>query len=169
MAGDWIKMRADLLAAPQFDRLCHELQCGNGDLLVLLYRTVGWFEKHGEYGQMPFDDAAALDDFLRRPGFSARLKGCGWIKEAGGMVRLAGFCLPAATRKSLGAKLRAEVLAVGLCAACGSKDELVVDHAVPVVRGGPSARSNLQCLCAPCNRAKGRKTMDEFMEWRAAA
>ncbi len=166
MAGDWIKMRADLLPSPQFDRLCFELQCGNGDLLTLLYRTAGWFEAHSEYGQMRVDDAMALDAYLKRPGFYERLRACGWLREAGGRARLMTFCAPAATRKSIGKRLRAEVLACGCCAACGSNEQLVIDHLIPVVRGGKTERGNLQALCAPCNRAKGRQTMVEFMAAR---
>lgn len=166
MAGDWIKMRSDLFTAPQFDRLRCELQTSPAEVLVLLYRLAGWFEKHGDYGHMKADDAQAIDDFLQRPGFSEHLKGCGWLKESGGMVWLTGFCVPSASRKSLGAKVRADVLSAQRCAACSSIEDLVVDHIVPVVRGGSSERANLQCLCSSCNRAKGRMTMTEFMTGR---
>jgi len=162
-------MRADILASPKFDRLRRELETGSADLLLLLYRTAGWFERHAKYGRMSEPDASALDDHLRRPGFSERLRSCGWLKAAGGAVSLAGFCEPAATRKSLGARLRAAVLSAGRCAACGSTEELVVDHATPIARGGSSDPSNLQCLCSPCSRAKWRMTMPEFLAERRGA
>jgi 5-methylcytosine-specific restriction endonuclease McrA len=38
-----------------------------------------------------------------------------------------------------------------------------VDHIVPIVRGGSNHRSNLQILCAPCNRSKGSKDPLDFM------
>lgn len=53
--------------------------------------------------------------------------------------------------------LRQEVLAAGKCVYCGSPDSLEVDHVIPVVRGGKSNRENLQPLCKPCNRTKGRR------------
>lgn len=48
------------------------------------------------------------------------------------------------------------------CQACGAKDHLEIDHDVPVSRGGTNDLRNLQLLCAPCNRSKGAKTMDEW-------
>ena len=53
--------------------------------------------------------------------------------------------------------LRREVLAVGKCRFCGSKERLSVDHIIPVIRGGRTERSNLQCLCLPCNIKKGAR------------
>jgi hypothetical protein len=58
--------------------------------------------------------------------------------------------------------VRTEVLAVGLCAACGSTGNLVVDHIMPVVLGGSNERKNLQCLCAPCNMRKRDMHPDEW-------
>lgn len=40
------------------------------------------------------------------------------------------------------------------CTACGSTDNLEVDHIKPVSKGGMSALENLQVLCRGCNRAK---------------
>lgn len=55
-------------------------------------------------------------------------------------------------------RLRAKVLAVGRCAWCGSRERLTVDHITPLSAGGTNGRANLQCLCSPCNRAKGSLT-----------
>jgi 5-methylcytosine-specific restriction endonuclease McrA len=54
------------------------------------------------------------------------------------------------------ATLDAEVTA-GSCKNCGSTENLTVDHIKPVDKGGVNERSNLQCLCFPCNRAKSNK------------
>lgn len=167
-ATNWIKIRSDVMESPQFDKLCCEFRIGAGDLLIILFRVSAWFEMHSEYGQMEEEDASAIDALTNRPGLFESLKVCGWIKSSGGRARLATFCKPSATRKSLGAKLRVVVLSAGKCSACASTDDLVIDHVVPIVRGGTSALENLQALCAPCNRAKGRSTMAEFMAARGA-
>ncbi len=46
------------------------------------------------------------------------------------------------------------------CANCGATDSLVLDHIVPIAKGGPSALDNLQLLCAECNRLKGKLVID---------
>jgi 5-methylcytosine-specific restriction endonuclease McrA len=47
----------------------------------------------------------------------------------------------------------------GKCAYCRKKvgDSYHVDHIVPIARGGPNVRSNLQITCAACNRAKAAR------------
>ena len=46
------------------------------------------------------------------------------------------------------------------CANCGSNENLVLDHVIPVAKGGLSQFDNLQLLCAECNRIKGKLTID---------
>src|SRR3990167_11470530 len=48
----------------------------------------------------------------------------------------------------------------GKCLACGSEENLTLDHIIPRARGGPNNRNNLQLLCRPCNEAKGNRTID---------
>lgn len=46
------------------------------------------------------------------------------------------------------------------CQMCGATDvALHVDHIVPRVSGGTNDMDNLQTLCAPCNLAKGSKSV----------
>jgi hypothetical protein len=45
------------------------------------------------------------------------------------------------------------------CLACG-KDEVTIDHVVPVSRGGANDISNVQPLCNWCNTSKATKTID---------
>lgn len=40
------------------------------------------------------------------------------------------------------------------CALCGAAAPLVIDHIIPLSRGGLNAIENIQPLCSPCNRAK---------------
>lgn len=52
------------------------------------------------------------------------------------------------------------------CTYCGAQGRpLECDHVLPVSRGGTNDRSNLTTACAPCNRSKKDKTVEE---WRAA-
>lgn len=48
------------------------------------------------------------------------------------------------------------------CVACGSKDQLQLDHIVPIARGGVTKEQNMQILCRPCNQSKGAR---DFADW----
>lgn len=57
---------------------------------------------------------------------------------------------------------------LGKCVYCGQslKNYFEIDHIIPVSRVGSSNYAyNLQLLCGPCNRSKGDKTHDEFLEY----
>ncbi len=43
------------------------------------------------------------------------------------------------------------------CAICGDKDDIEIDHIVPIAKGGTNDRENLQPLCFQCHRRKGNK------------
>jgi len=44
----------------------------------------------------------------------------------------------------------------GQCVRCGGRERLEFDHIIPVADGGSSTERNVQLLCEPCNRSKGR-------------
>ncbi len=46
------------------------------------------------------------------------------------------------------------------CANCGETKDLVLDHVIPIAKGGRSRLGNLQLLCATCNRIKGKLAID---------
>lgn len=46
------------------------------------------------------------------------------------------------------------------CANCGETADLVLDHIIPIAKGGLSRLGNLQLLCAICNRIKGKLAID---------
>jgi hypothetical protein len=78
MAGDWIKMRADLFDHPKVVRISSALEA---DIL----RTVGalmsvWclFDKHSLDGSLDYT-AEALDLRLRWPGFADQMAKVGWL------------------------------------------------------------------------------------------
>jgi hypothetical protein len=83
MAGDWIKMRADLFTHPKVVRMSSALKA---DVL----RTVGglmsaWclFDAHSEDGRLSGYTTQTLDDHLRWPGFSAAMMGVEWLFSEG--------------------------------------------------------------------------------------
>ena len=47
------------------------------------------------------------------------------------------------------------------CVYCGVKDELTIDHVIPVSRGGKSNFENCVTACKPCNNKKDRRTPSE--------
>ena len=48
------------------------------------------------------------------------------------------------------------------CRACGSSEDIVVDHIIPLARGGRHSIGNLQPLCRSCNSRKHARFMSEF-------
>jgi 5-methylcytosine-specific restriction endonuclease McrA len=49
------------------------------------------------------------------------------------------------------------------CYNCGTKENLSIDHIVPLSKGGRHSIGNLQTLCRSCNSSKGKKFV---MEWK---
>ena len=46
------------------------------------------------------------------------------------------------------------------CANCGERGKLVLDHVMPIAKGGLSKLDNLQLLCSICNGIKGKLVID---------
>ena len=59
-----------------------------------------------------------------------------------------------------------ELFRKGICYYCGEKferDELTLDHIVPVARGGRSTRGNMVVCCRSCNQEKKFLTPAEMI------
>lgn len=162
MSSNWIKMRCNLGNDIRTIRIARAMNRSPDGIVAALYAVASWFSQHGHYGKMR-ESADVIDNFLGMPGFASLLIEEGWLVVHDGVLCLRGFCEVSAMRKSLGKAVRERVLAAGKCAACGTTENLVIDHIVPVVRGGSCEMDNLQALCQPCNARKGRRTMAEFM------
>ncbi len=83
MAGDWIKMRADLFTHPKVVRMASALKAdGRPDVI----RVVGglmsvWclFDAHSVDGVLEGYTPDLIDDHLRWDGFSAAMESVGWL------------------------------------------------------------------------------------------
>jgi hypothetical protein len=168
MAGDWIKVRASVWPDAKMHAVANSLSISVEAAFFHAFRTASWFATNGKYGKMKVPPPI-LDAYLGCEGFSAAMTAVGYLRYQNDTLTVHGFCQISSTRKSLGRALRAEILDRAACASCGTNDGLVVDHIIPIVRGGSCSRENLQALCDSCNRKKGRKTMDEFMALRESA
>ena len=61
------------------------------------------------------------------------------------------------TRRKLKTELRMKK-----CRYCHSRENLTIDHKIPLTRGGTDDLSNLQCLCQSCNQIKSGVRDDEI-------
>lgn len=163
MAGDWIRLKTDLGTNLRVIRLANQTGLSIGETVFRLYLLAGYFKSFGDYGKLRAP-ALVVDARVGCEGFAVAMLDHGLlVKHSDALMLSPVICDVSQGRKSLGRAVRAEVLGDAKCAACGSSDALEIDHIVPISRGGSSERDNLQALCESCNRAKGRRTMDEFI------
>lgn len=50
------------------------------------------------------------------------------------------------------------------CQRCGSRDDLTVDHIIPLAEGGTTVASNLWTLCDPCHTEKTKRSNTAIAE-----
>lgn len=168
MRGSWLKLRAGLETQLAVFRLAAFLGVSKHEALGRIYGLASWWAEQSDHGLIKREFAVAVDHIVGKSGALEILRDEGWLVTRGASYTLARFCQPH-VRKGIGKNLRAEILSASQCAACGSRFKLVVDHIIPIAKGGRTTRKNLQALCEACNTAKGAKTMAEFMEARARA
>lgn len=162
MAAEWVKIRSRLEEEFDFCQMCWYLDINPHHAMYLLMKVAGWFHLAGKYGVVECD-LEIIDTYVEMEGFCECLIQLEWMKVHDRKITLHYFTNVSATRKGLGAKIRKQVLEGAVCAACGSGDDLQIDHIISVSKGGSDDLSNLQPLCRSCNSAKGTKTMDEFI------
>lgn len=69
------------------------------------------------------------------------------------------------SRPSIPSAVQKDVFSEGCCTYCGEKSgPFEIDHIVPWSRGGSHSRENLALSCVPCNRSKGARTPEEWMQ-----
>lgn len=104
------------------------------------------------------DDDGCLADVGERNTFTDEQLEVLGIKEE--MHRARRICIPKSTRDVVYENGH------GVCAICGrpvDKKNFTIDHIVPLARGGKNEVSNYQIACSDCNRLKGSRMNDEFI------
>lgn len=56
--------------------------------------------------------------------------------------------------------------AAGCCEVCRTAGPLELDHILAVANGGTNDETNLQFLCLPCNRSKGKSDFQTWLQSR---
>jgi hypothetical protein len=85
MAGSWIKMRHDLIDAPEVRRIGKALGLDRDQVYGKLFRLWSWADRHGMNGVIDAE-ADDVDEQVGHPGFAATLVSVGWLGTKGGIV-----------------------------------------------------------------------------------
>lgn len=83
MAGDWIKMRADLHTHPKVVRMASALKADRLRIVGGLHSAWCLFDVHSVDGYLDGYSADTLDDLIGFPGFSRAMMAVGWLEENG--------------------------------------------------------------------------------------
>lgn len=91
MAGDWIKMRTDLLTSPKVVRMASALNADRFRIVGGLLSVWSLFDAHSVDGSLGGYSLDALDDLAAWPGFAASMVAVGWLVESGESLDLPRF------------------------------------------------------------------------------
>ncbi len=83
MAGDWIKMRSDLMTHPKIVRISSALKADKLRVIGGLHAVWSLFDAHSDDGILDGYTPEALDEYLGWPGFSTCLISVKWLEEDG--------------------------------------------------------------------------------------
>lgn len=83
MAGDWIKMRADLHTHPKVVRMASALKADRLRIVGGLHSAWCLFDVHSVDGFLDGYSADTLDDLIGFPGFARAMIAVGWLDEEG--------------------------------------------------------------------------------------
>lgn len=82
MAGDWIKMRADLHTHPKVVRMASALKADRLRIVGGLHSAWCLFDVHSVDGLLDGYSADTLDDLIGFPGFARAMMAVGWLEES---------------------------------------------------------------------------------------
>lgn len=143
----WIKLYTALLHDYEFFQLADAHKA---------HLVMFWLLASRHDNRIPYDEKYLQITLpLTEPLDLEVLIASGFLEEVGensaGQVPRQGWAsryIPGPVRKDVLAKTG------GKCAACGSKNNVEIDHILPISKGGDSSAENLQPLCRKCNRSK---------------
>jgi hypothetical protein len=123
MAGSWLKMRHDLIDAPEIRRLARACGVTKDDIYGKLFRLWSWFDRHSRNGHVADETGELVDEIVGLSGFAQALVSVGWLAEDQG-----GIVIPNWDRhNSETAKQRA----LDASRKAAARDETVVSGIVP--------------------------------------
>lgn len=82
MAGDWIKMRSDLLTHPKVVRISSALKADKLRVIGGLHAVWSLFDAHSIDGTLDGYTIEILDEYIGWPGFSAEMVKICWLEES---------------------------------------------------------------------------------------
>lgn len=91
MAGDWIKMRTDLLTSPKVVRMSSALKADRFRIVGGLLSVWSLFDSHSTDGTLSGYTLESLDDLAAWDGFSAAMVAVGWLECEGDDISLPRF------------------------------------------------------------------------------
>jgi len=83
MAGDWIKMRADLATSPKVVRIASALRADRLRVIGGLHAVWCLFDVHSTDGKLDGYTTDALDELVGFPGFASAMVSVEWLVEDG--------------------------------------------------------------------------------------
>ncbi|MDC7825290.1 DnaT-like ssDNA-binding domain-containing protein [Pseudomonas sp. BLCC-B13] len=91
MAGDWIKMRTDLLTSPKVVRMASALNADRFRIVGGLLSVWSLFDAHSADGSLSGYSLDSLDELAAWPGFAAAMAAVGWLVDTGESLDLPRF------------------------------------------------------------------------------
>lgn len=91
MAGDWIKMRADLHIHPKVVRIASALDADRLRVVGALHATWCLFDAHSVDGELEGYSSKTLNDMIGFEGFAQALIAVGWLEETASSLSMPRF------------------------------------------------------------------------------
>lgn len=91
MAGDWIKMRVNLVTDPAVKAMARGLKLDAFSVVGRLHSLWSWADEHTEDGALPFTTREDIDDLTGKRGFADNLVAVGWLTDEDGKLSLPNF------------------------------------------------------------------------------
>lgn len=91
MAGDWIKMRVDLMDDPSVVAIAVRLDMDEDHVVGKLHRLWSWADRHTIDGATSGVNDTWVDRFVAKKGFAAAMADVGWLVIGTDGIRFPGF------------------------------------------------------------------------------